>query len=142
MAEEMSQVLSVLDRLEKGQAGIAAGVADVKAKVEQLERGQKQVEQSQKQLEQGQKQLEENQKRLEESHTRLRVDLMDRMDRLQDAYTGMRDDIWVNLGAAEQVREANDNTRAELRALSTVVSGMQKQIHNLQNDVRTLRGDP
>lgn len=73
---------------------------------------------------------------------KLRTDLMARMDRLQDAITAIRDDIAVNLGTADQVRRANDNTRDELRALSEVVTTMLRQIQRLQTDVRELKGDP
>ncbi len=72
----------------------------------------------------------------------LRTDLMERMDRLQNGMTLLRDDVSVNFGAVETVRRVNDNTREELRALGDVVSAMHRQIHRLQNDVRELRGEP
>lgn len=72
---------------------------------------------------------------------KLRTDLMARMDRQQDVMTAIRDDIAVNFGTVEDAKRANDNTRAELRSLGDVVSAMQRQIHRLQSDVRTLKGD-
>jgi chromosome segregation ATPase len=72
----------------------------------------------------------------------LRIDLMARLDRLQNAITAIRDDISVNFGTAEAARRANDNTRDELRALTEQVSGMLRQIQRLQTDVRHLKGEP
>jgi hypothetical protein len=43
--------------------------------------------------------------------TRTRVDLMARMDRLEDGLTAIRDDIAVNFGPADAVKRANDDTR-------------------------------
>ncbi len=87
--------------------------------------------------------------RLRSEFGELRVEVMSRMDRLQDAVTSIRDDIAVNsrnsrcefVGTADYVRRANDNTRDELRALSEVQTAMLKQIQRLQSDVRTLKGD-
>jgi hypothetical protein len=76
---------------------------------------------------------------LEASLTSLRVDLMARMDRLEDINTKIRDDIAVNFGTVDAVRRANDNTREELRALSEVVSLMHRQINRLQIEVAQLK---
>ena len=78
---------------------------------------------------------------------------MARIDRVQDSVTGLRaemsrrfdlvrDDIDVAMGRANAVHQIADNTRSELRALSEVVTGMGKQIRNLQTEVGRLRGDP
>lgn len=80
--------------------------------------------------------------RLNGEMTRLRVDLMGRMERLEDNLTAIRDDIATNYGTVEQAQRANDNTRAELRSLNEVVMLMQRQMQRLQSDVRTLKGDP
>ena len=72
----------------------------------------------------------------------LRTDLMARMDRLQDSITAIRDDIGVNMGAADRAVEANDHTRAEVRSLGEVVTAMGRQIQRLQADVRALKGEP
>lgn len=89
-------------------------------------------------LEQGQEQLKQE---LRQDHERLRVDLMGRMERLQDSLTTIRDDIATNYGTADVARQANDNTREELRALNDVVMRMQRQMARLQTDVRTLKGE-
>jgi len=80
--------------------------------------------------------------RLEAGQISLRVDLMARMDRLADALTLIRDDIAVNMGAAEAMERANDNTRADLRTLGEQVSVMWKQIKRLQTDMREIKRDP
>jgi len=54
--------------------------------------------------------------------TQMRVDLMARMDRLEDGLTAIRNDIAVNFGAADAVKRANDNTREEVRSLGEMVS--------------------
>ena len=79
---------------------------------------------------------------LESGQTQLRVDLMGRMDRLQDSLTSIRDDIGVNMGRADRAHVAADNTRTELRALGEIVTTMGRQIQRLQTAVRELRGDP
>lgn len=50
-------------------------------------------------LEAGQEKLQGELTRLETTQEKLRVDLMARMDRLQDALSGVRDDIVTNFGA-------------------------------------------
>lgn len=74
--------------------------------------------------------------------TKLRVDLMGRMDRLQDALTGIRDDIATNYGASDAAQRANENTRAEVRTLGETVSILVRQVRQLDAKVRELRGDP
>ena len=121
---------------------ILAALRQVQDGVTKLEAGQAKLEAGQASLEAGQAKLENAQARLEESQTQLRVELMSRMDRLQNTLTGIRDDIGVNMGRADRAHEAADNTRAELRTLGEVVTGMGRQIQRLQTAVRELRGDP
>ena len=68
----------------------------------------------------------------------LRAAMMDRMGRLENKLTSIRDDIGVNMHRADRVQEANDGTRNELRALGEVVMGMGRQIHRLQTRVDQL----
>jgi len=72
---------------------------------------------------------------------RLRADLMARLDKHANQLNAIRDDIGVNFGTADAVRQANENTRDEVRSLGDVVTGMQRQIQRLQTQVRELRGD-
>lgn len=74
--------------------------------------------------------------------TRYRTDIMDRMDRLENSLTAIRDDIAMNYGTANAVRRANDNTRDEVRNLHDVVQVLERQIQRLQTDVRGLKGEP
>jgi uncharacterized coiled-coil DUF342 family protein len=78
----------------------------------------------------------------------LRVDVIARIDRLQDAVTAMRSDAFVSFQRSDRVEKAADNTREELnhtrqelRALIEEVSGMHKQIYRLQTDIRRLKGE-
>ncbi len=74
--------------------------------------------------------------------TKLRVDLMERMDRLGDQIISIREDITVNMGAADSVRTANEGTKAELRALGEMVFTMNRQMRPLQTQVEELSGRP
>jgi uncharacterized phage infection (PIP) family protein YhgE len=150
----MQHVLEVLNelkagqiRLEAGQAKLEAGLTSVEGGQAKLEAGQAKVEAGLTSVEAGQAKLEAGQATLEAgltsvkaSQTSLRVDLMARMDRLENINTAIRDDISVNFGAVDAVRRANDNTRDELRALSDVVSLMHRQINRLQTEVEQLKG--
>ena len=72
----------------------------------------------------------------------LRVDLMERMDRLGDQVTSIREDITVNMESVDQVRRAGDATKEELRALGNVVYAMNRQVRRLQAQVDELTGKP
>jgi uncharacterized phage infection (PIP) family protein YhgE len=143
------RILDVLIRLEAGQTSLQAGQASLQAGQASLEAGQASLQAGQASLEAGQASLEAGQTSLGAAQvslgtaqTSLRVDLMARMDRLQDGLTAIRDDIGVNIGAVEAGRRANDNTRDDLRTLGEQVSVMWKQLKRLQTDVREIRGDP
>lgn len=71
----------------------------------------------------------------------LRVELMARMDRLQDADTARRGDIAVNFWATDRLRKAHDGTRGELIAIVEQMSAMARQIMQLQTEVRILKGE-
>jgi predicted nucleic acid-binding Zn-ribbon protein len=87
-------------------------------------------------------QLTTRQDRSETVQIQTRADVMARMDRLQDILTGMRDDLLVNFGTADQVRRAHDSTREELRTVNEMVSLLVTKIRLLESDVRTLKGEP
>lgn len=93
-------------------------------------------------LEAGQAKLEAGQGRLETSHIALRVDLMARMDRLQNSLTLIRDDITVNMGAVDAMQRANDNTRELVRSQGDQMNVMWRQLKNLEAKVRGITGDP
>ena len=79
---------------------------------------------------------------LETNMTNLRVDLMDRMDRLQNSLTEIRDDIGVNMGRAQAAVQANDNTREALRNLEDQVGIIWRQVKRLEAKMREITGDP
>ena len=122
-------VLAALARLEAGQA-------DVMARMDRLEQGQTALRADLM------ARIDRLQDRTQVGMDTLRTELMARMDRLQDSITAIRDDIGVNMGAADHAKEAANGTRRELRSLSDVVSAMRRQIERLQTQVRELRGEP
>ncbi len=72
----------------------------------------------------------------------LRVDLMARMDRLENSLTDIRNDIAVNFGTADAVKRANDNTREEVRSLRDIVAALVRKIQTLETKVRDITGAP
>lgn len=71
----------------------------------------------------------------------LRVELMARLDRLQDAVNTLRDDIGVNFWATDRVRKGLDDARVERIAMGKQMSAMERQIMRLQTEVRILKGE-
>ena len=156
MNDQTDRILAALDRLERGQgklsddvAKLENGLARLSGDVAKLENGLAKLSGDVAKLENGQAKLGGDVARLDSGLAKLinevlglRTDMMARMDRLQNGFMALRDDIGVNFGAAESVRRANDNTRDELRALGDVMGAMQRQIQRLQTDVRGLKGDP
>jgi hypothetical protein len=64
---------------------------------------------------------------LDNTVTRLRVDVMARLDRHENALTGIRQDIAVNMHRADWAHNHSDNTRSELRELGGLVAAMERQ---------------
>ena len=128
-------ILAALARLETGQAAMFS-------RLERLEDGQAALATGMERLEAGQAALTTRLDRFDAGQTRLRADLMDRMDRLQDQLTDMRNDIAVNFGTADAAHRANDNTREQLSLLREQVSVMYQQIKRLEARVREITGDP
>ncbi len=120
-----SPVLAALARLEAGQTRLEAGYTRVEADVSGLKAEQTRLR-SDFLAELG----------------KTRADIMERVDRLENAVTLIRDDIAVNMGAVDAVERANENTRADVRTLGEQVSVMWKQIKQLQSEMREVRGDP
>jgi predicted nucleic acid-binding Zn-ribbon protein len=73
-----------------------------------------------------------------EELTRLRVDVMARIDRLQDDLTHFRDDNFVTYARVERLGET---TQASVQGFEKEISGIHRQIRNLQDEVRQLRGE-
>jgi len=163
--ERMSDdpVLALLTRLADGQIRIENGLKQVDTRLAQLEAGQTQIEAGYKQfdtrlthietqltqldrrltqVETGHRQLEAGLARLEAAQTSLRVDLMARLDRVQDSVTAVRDDVGVNLAQSERAHEAIADTRAEVRSLGQQVAVAFRRIRQLEERVREITGDP
>jgi chromosome segregation ATPase len=148
-----SLVLAALTRLEAGQTRLEAGQARLEVGQTQLEAGLSQLDVKLSQLEPRLGQLEAELGRLKAEQKSLRSDLlaelgrtrsdiMERVERLENAVTLIRDDIAVNMGAVEAVERANDNTRADVRSLHEQMSIMWKQIKRLQTEMREIKGEP
>ena len=74
--------------------------------------------------------------------TQLRADLMERMDRLRNAFTALGEDVRVTTHSGDRVERIARSASEETRALAEVVTGMRRQIQNLQTQVQELRGGP
>ena len=72
---------------------------------------------------------------------RLRGDVMARMDRLQDSFNALRDDVSVNFFRSERTEVHARTSLDEVRAMGIELSGVHRQIHHLQSDIRSLRGE-
>jgi uncharacterized coiled-coil DUF342 family protein len=59
--------------------------------------------------------------------TELRVAVMARFDRMEDRFSQMSDDVVIGMGRADRAHKAADNTRDELRALSTEVATLTRK---------------
>jgi chromosome segregation ATPase len=120
-----SPVLAALVRLEAGQTRLEAGYTRLEGELTSLKAEQTRLRSD-----------------FLAGLGKTRADIMERVDRVENAVTLIRDDIAVNIGAAEAVERANDNTRADVRTLGQQVSVMWKQIKQLQSEMREVRGDP
>jgi uncharacterized coiled-coil DUF342 family protein len=81
-------------------------------------------------------------KRIEAGQTKIRGDVMERIDRLEDAVTGIRNDLTVTFGAADSVRRPHNNTRDETRDPGESVSALYRKLARLETQMRELKGDP
>ena len=128
-------ILAALARLEAGHTRLEAGHT-------RLEAGQTSLRDDVASLREDVASLRADVGRFDVKQTSLRVDIMERMDRLQNSLTDIRNDISANFGSADAVKRANDNTREELRALGDVVSALYRKINSLETRVREITGDP
>lgn len=125
MAEPSSEIL--LSAIHAVQAG-----------VDNLRRDFGELRQETTQLRQETTQLRQDVDTLRQEQTRTRVEVMARIDRLQDDLTSMRDESFVTYARAERVERVSSDA---IRSLSDELSGMHRQIRRLQEEVRTLRGE-
>jgi hypothetical protein len=80
--------------------------------------------------------------RLEAGQDKLHIELMARMDRLENSLADIRNDIAVNFGTADAVKRANDNTREEMRSLHDIVAALVRKIQTLETKVREITKEP
>ncbi len=69
-----------------------------------------------------------------------RADIMERIDRLQQAVGQVRGEVVVNFGHADRIERIAQSARDEGRILAETVRVMQRQIKLLQTDLEQLRG--
>lgn len=69
-------------------------------------------------------------------------DLTDRIGRLQDNITSIRDDIAVTYATANNSRGLNDNTREDVKHLANQVNVMYLRIKQIEARIREITGDP
>jgi hypothetical protein len=81
--------------------------------------------------------IEAKQTKLHADLGKARADVMERIDRLSDVVTAMRDDLAVKYGATDKVRTAHDSRREELRILSDII----RKLTRLKTEVREIRGE-
>jgi uncharacterized protein YoxC len=90
------QRLDALDRLEAGQSKLAGRMDKIEGRMDQLEEGQ----------------------------NRLRVDVMDRIDRLQEQFTQVRDESLVTYSFIAKIDQRQQNTHEEHRLTMDIVNTM------------------
>nr|WP_294546671.1 hypothetical protein [uncultured Rhodopila sp.] len=72
--------------------------------------------------------------------TTTRSDIMERIAGLQKIVTAIQDDIAVNMGAVGAARQANDETRVDLRQMREQMSVMWRQLKAVQARVDEIDG--
>ncbi len=129
------QILAAIIRLETGVGSVLQDLRTIREE-------QTSMRQEQNAFRQELAALRKDVTTLQQGQTALRVDLMERMDRLQDSISACRDDIGVNMARADRAHDVNENTREELRSLSKEVSMMWRQLKQLESKVRGITGEP
>ena len=76
--------------------------------------------------------------RLETGQTQLRIDLMARMDRLQDKLGVLDEHLTMGLGNADRVEEKSDGVVKQNRILSQQMLSVQKLLRMLEARVNAL----
>jgi len=111
-------VLAALARLESGQAGMRADITGLRGEFTGIRID------------------------LSDELGRTRAAIMEKIAELNASVVAIRDDIAINMGAADAMQKANDNTRELVRLQAEQMSLMRKQIKQLQADVRNIKGTP
>jgi hypothetical protein len=137
-------IISVLARLEAGQARLQAGLTDMSGRIVGLEAGLTDVSGRLVGLEAGQSKLHTEmavfRSGLMDELSKTRGAIMEKVEGLQDSLTAIHADIAINFGAVDQARRINDNTRDEMRGLNDIVARMMTLILRLQTEVAELKG--
>jgi chromosome segregation ATPase len=135
MSGEMGLVLASLERLE-------ARVERIDTRMERIDTRMDSTDGRIERIDMRMDRLEARSEQLDQSVTRLRVDLMDRMDRLQDGLQSVRNDVIVNYGNTERVERNVRNGEEQTRLLADQVNLMFKRILGIDERVRALEEKP
>jgi len=128
-------VIAALSRLEAGQMSLLADVASLKTDVASLKTDVASLKTDVASLKTGFASMQESQ-------TSIRVEVMARMDRLQNSLTAIRDDITVNMARSDRAHDGVSATRDELRLLGQEVAISTRKLRQLEERVRSITGDP
>jgi hypothetical protein len=82
--------------------------------------------------------LEAGQGRLEAEQTRLRVDLMERMDRLQAGMDSFDDHLTMGLGNSDRVERKSDGAVEQTRLLGEQMTTMHRIVRRLESRMNDL----
>ncbi len=72
----------------------------------------------------------------------MRTQIMDRIDRLQGAVEGLRDDSRVNWATAENAVDKTKALRIDVDGLHDIIRAMERRHQTLANMVEELRNPP
>jgi len=97
------QRLDALDRLEAGQSKLLGRMDQLEGRMDRLEEGQN---------------------RFRRDLDSVRVDVMDRIDRLQEQFTQVRDESLVNFAFIAKIDQRQENTHEEHRLTMDIVNTM------------------
>jgi hypothetical protein len=67
---------------------------------------------------------------------------MGKLTELQGEVAAIRDDTGVNMGGVDAARQANDNTREDVKLMRERMSVMYRRMLAIEADIRELKGDP
>lgn len=111
---------------------ILAGLANIQSAIAYLQIGIAA-------LQNGQTALQNGQTALQTGQTALRVDVMARMDRLQNSLTSIQEDIQVNFAHAEKAIDTFHAVAFVVRSQGKEIAAMQRQMQQMKMDLEELR---
>jgi predicted nuclease with TOPRIM domain len=142
MSDETGRILLTLERLEAGQHSLGDRLGHVENRLGQLDGQLGHLDGRLGHLDDRLGHLDGRLGHLEQGVDRLRIDLMARMDRLQDGLASVRNDVIVNYGNTERVERSVRSGEEQTRLLADQVNLMFKRILGIDERVRALEEKP